>query len=319
MASVYVRNCVRRQENRLGWRRANRLERASYSAIEVLERRVLMSYSVDVGTAGLSLPTAITDVVEHGGGTITFASSYSSPITLASGPLVIPSGVNVDINGDSNGNSGITVSGNSASTVFQLNTGSTATFTGLSITDGNTSGNGGGIYNQGTLTIDDCDIYGDDAGNGGGIFNTGYLNISNSTIGCASVNTSVGSDTAGDGGGICNSGTIGDIDHCEILGDSASGNGGGIDNKGIIRSISNNSKIDADIASGDGGGIYNQGNISILGSDISDDTSERPVVIDSGDGHVTYAGGGGIYSSGESYLSVGSGTTLCGDSAAGNG
>ncbi len=69
------------------------------------------------------------------------------------------------------------------------------------ITGGCTSGNGGGIYNSGTLIIDGGCIEGNYAsGLGGGIYNSGTLTIKGGTI---TDNSAVNS-----GGGIYNSGTV---------------------------------------------------------------------------------------------------------------
>ena len=46
----------------------------------------------------------------------------------------------------------MTVSGNNASRVFQVDAGVTASISGLTITGGNSSGGGGGVLNYGTLS-----------------------------------------------------------------------------------------------------------------------------------------------------------------------
>ena len=51
------------------------------------------------------------------------------------------------------------------------------------ITGGNNTGNGGGIYNEGTLIINNVNVSGNcTLGNGGGIYNAGSLTVNNTTI-----------------------------------------------------------------------------------------------------------------------------------------
>ena len=63
---------------------------------------------------------------------------------------------------------GVTISGGGNSRVFQVDSGVTAALSGLTITGGSISGNGGGLYNVGTVTLTDCTISGNSAGSSGG-------------------------------------------------------------------------------------------------------------------------------------------------------
>ena len=91
----------------------------------------------------------------------------------------------------------VTVSGNNAVGVFQVGSlgdnvnigrpaeGPTATISGLTISSGYSGYSpsyGGGIWNNGTLTVSDCTIAYNTAKYGGGIDNGGTLTVSNSTI-----------------------------------------------------------------------------------------------------------------------------------------
>ena len=67
--------------------------------------------------------------------------------------------------------------------VFQINAGFTVSLSGLTISDGSANGNGGGILNNGALTVAGCHITGCTAsGFGGGIQNTGALTLAGSTV-----------------------------------------------------------------------------------------------------------------------------------------
>ena len=97
---------------------------------------------------------------------------------------------------------GVIVSGGGTNRVFQVDSGVTASISGLTITDGSTSGSGGGLYNDGGIvTLTDCAISGNSAGaDGGGITNTGALTLSGTT--------SLTSNNASIGGGMYNSGNL---------------------------------------------------------------------------------------------------------------
>src|SRR4030095_15690248 len=100
------------------------------------------------------------------GNTITFNIAGPGPhtITLTTGELVVAKDVTI------NNNSGesISVNGNNASRVFSINSGKTAAIIGLTVSGGQTSGNGGGILNDGTLTVVNSTVTGNNAATDGG-------------------------------------------------------------------------------------------------------------------------------------------------------
>src|SRR5262249_44290069 len=114
------------------------------------------------------------------GDAITFG--VQGTITLSSGQLVVTK--SLDIEGP--GADQLTISGNNAARVFQINAGLTASISDLTITDGAVSGvlvEGGGIYNLGTLALSNCILSGNSTGSdGGAIGNGGTLTVSNSTL-----------------------------------------------------------------------------------------------------------------------------------------
>ena len=114
----------------------------------------------------------------------------------------------------------MTISGGGYSSVFEVDSGVTATLSGLSISDGKTAGNGGGLENYGAVTITDCTISGNVAGgNGGGVDNQGSATLTNCTLsGNSAINNGGGLNDDGDG-------TI-TLTACTISGNSAAGGGG---------------------------------------------------------------------------------------------
>ena len=172
-----------------------------------------------------TLREAVTSVCS--GTTITFNLSGAGPhtITLTTGELAVTKNVTI------NNNSGesITVSGNNASRVFNINSGKTASIIGLTLTGGSAT-NGGAVINDGTLTI---------------------------------VNSTLSANTAtADGGAISTTatGTALTLINTTISGNNANGNGGGVVVLGgtmtsINSTITNNFADNDNNATGTGGGI----------------------------------------------------------------
>jgi CSLREA domain-containing protein len=129
--------------------------------------------------------TAADDTIQFSlSGTITLASSLPG-IVSAGGALTIDGvGQSIEINGAGNYRP------------FLINTGSNLTLINLRMQNGHSGGVGGGIYNKGTLIIQDCTITNNEAEqHGGGIYSEGPLTISNTIISYNSVDL-------GNGGGL---------------------------------------------------------------------------------------------------------------------
>ncbi len=158
---------------------------------------------------------------------------------------------------------------------------------GLTITDGNTMGDGGGICGNGTdATISNCFITNNYANGVGG----GLSNCSGRIVGCTITGNTAGSDGHDGGGGIyvydCNV----TVEDCDINNNGAAGHGGGLcfyasPGSRITRcTISDNAAIGS---GADGGGIFVLGVPPILIEDcrIRRNSSSR--------------GGGGVCLGGE--------------------
>lgn len=161
---------------------------------------LIVSNNADNGAG--SLRAAIANACT--GGTITFANTVTSPITLAS-ELAINK--NLTILGP--GASQLTISGNQMVRVFSLGkTTPSANIALFDLTIANGRADGGGIYNRATTFLTNCTVTNNTAQLGGGIFNEGTMTLRYTTI---SGNAATGASwfPAG-GGGILNyvSGTL---------------------------------------------------------------------------------------------------------------
>src|SRR5262249_25083703 len=138
--------------------------------------------------------------IQTGADTITFDPTvFSTPqtITLTIGTLTLTDTATTTITGPGAGL--LTVSGNHASRVFQINAGASAALSGLTMPAGSAPP-GGGLSSAAAATLTDCTPSGNSAsgrGGGGGLYNSGQATLTNCTI-------SGNSAQRGDGGGVSN-------------------------------------------------------------------------------------------------------------------
>jgi hypothetical protein len=270
-------------------------------------------------------------------------SGVGATIILSAGiyKLTIPStGTDGEANGDLNltspagGNPIITISGagaantiidaNQLDRVFMIHAGRTTTLSDITIRNGyrvaGGSGRGGGIYNDGTLTLTDSTVSGNSADIGGGIINSlGTLAVTNSRITDNSANY---------GGGFQNASGAMTMTNRTLSGNSAGITGGGIYNDYVLTvmnsTLSDNSALDGggiyndndstltvtnSTLSGNsanyGGGIFNDFKLTVTNSTLSGNSAQSGggvynnydliMVNDTISGNQAYADGGGIY------------------------
>jgi uncharacterized delta-60 repeat protein len=210
-----------------------------------------------------SLRDAIAQANSHpGADTIIFDLPANSKI-LTTSSLLLTDSAQTTINGSDV--VGLTISGSGS--IFRVDVGASAILNGLTVNDGSSfSGGlgspparGGGIYNDGNLTVTNSTISGNRAlvgasigssgGLGGGIYNSvsGSLSLSNSTL--------FGNVSAGGGGGIFNAGNL-TVTNSTISGNSA---------------VTGNPRA---VLQGYGGGIYNTGNLTVSNSILSGNSAD---------------------------------------------
>jgi hypothetical protein len=186
-------------------------------------------------------------------------------ITLSQGQLELSNTSYPTTIYDGPGQGAVTVSGNNASRVFQIDSGVTASISGLTISGGSTASRGGGLYNLGTVTLTDCILSSNTAAdNGGGLYNNGTTTLTDSTV---------SANTAGDGGGLSNSrGKTITLTDCTLIDNSGSAHGGG----GMLNYFGTITLTDCTISgnsSGDGAGLANTGTATLTNCTFSGNTA----------------------------------------------
>ena len=180
------------------------------------------------GPGQLSLRQAVNlaDILT-GGAVITFdRSAFRTPtvIDLTAGQLELSNTTGpITILGPGLGK--LAISGGGASRVFQVDKGASAVLSGLTITGGVTTGDGGGLLNLGNLTITDSTLTGNTAAYGGAILTKGgSLSLADCTI--------AGNTASISGGGIeaQNNITVIACTFSDNVASPRSGGGGAIDN-----------------------------------------------------------------------------------------
>ncbi|MCA1733892.1 MAG: CSLREA domain-containing protein, partial [Acidobacteria bacterium] len=111
------------------------------------------------------------------------------------------------------------IAGSSSDRILEIHSGANATISGLSITGGNSGGQGGGIRNGGTATIVGVSVYSNAATAGGGIYNAATLTVTGGNL-----RSNAAHGIPGDGGGIHNAGML-VLENATIAGNVADGNG----------------------------------------------------------------------------------------------
>jgi hypothetical protein len=259
--------------------------------------------TLDTGFAGDgSLPGEI--AAAQSGDTIVF-----DPTTMTGKQIVLTSGdeLFIDKNLTIQGLPAGSVISGAGSRVFDVRAGVSVTLANLTITGGNgrqsstsfddiTAGEGGGILNSGTLTVQNCTVTGNTdligSPDGGGIYNAmgAALTVTGSTV---SGNGNVlGPDHTGAGGGIYNAGMLTINGGSDVSGNVAF-NGGGIFNAVGGNLSMTATKLSGNSADSSGGGLYNT------------DRATAAVTNCTITGNTAGYEGGGIYSAKYGHVTVG--------------
>jgi len=229
------------------------------------------------GGAGISLAEAICLANNNGAGSNTITlpagiytftkwplADFISSTILINGAGALSTIVQANANPDAGGTRLFRISG----------PGGNLTINGLTVRNGRCTGtggclthpqHGGGIFNEGSLTVTNCTFSGNSstAGNGGAIYSSGSLTVSNSTFSSNHV-----ADYGGGGAIFIYSGTASVSNSTfyanAALGDGAGGggNGGGIFNGGTLSLVNVTISANSVAGTGNGGGIFNNGTLN---------------------------------------------------------
>jgi hypothetical protein len=277
------------------WRRDQRDKRVRPTLTLLEERTLLSTLNLTVTTLAddpvtpISEQTTLRDAITQANAStdsqevLNFAPGLQGTIDLTSALPALDN--NITIQGPSASN--LTVqrdSGAGTFSVFTVDSGQTVSLSGMTIAGGNattimglgdSSGQGGGINNAGTLTVNDSTFTcnsaneGTSGGNsgGGGIYNSGTLMVNDSTF-------TDNSAPSGNGGGIWSDGTL-MVNNSTFTSNSAfsgDGWGGGIENDGTL--MVTNSTFTNNSAAYGGGGIFNDGTtVSVTNSTFTNNSA----------------------------------------------
>jgi hypothetical protein len=235
------------------------------------------------------------------GHAISLAASGDS-ILVASATYTENPSISISLTVIGSGAATTIVDGGGVGAVLTISGAAKVSLSGLTIRHGRAP-NGGGIYNNGELTINNSIVSENTAavscstsfcGNsGGGIYNNGALTINNSVLSGNEALARCTNQCVTNGGGIINSGALaltnstisGNIASCQVMvvypfsRGFCRSDGGGIDNRGTLTisnsTVSRNSAIRAinnsTISGTSGGGIY--GTATLQNSIVADNTS----------------------------------------------
>lgn len=187
------------------------------------------------------------------------------------------------------GTTNTVIDGGGIDRILDIDTGVVVTISDLTIRSGNVPGEpGGGIRNDGTLSLDNTTISSNVSGiDGGAIYNLDALTLLESTVS--------GNDASGNGGGIFNdSGGSLTVTASTVSGNDATGagsDGGGIYNANGGSLATTNSTITDNTATASGGGIFNETGAAAIST--NDTISNNSASLNNG---------GGIFNNGTATL-----------------
>ena len=242
----------------------------------------VVTSSADSGPG--TLRSAITNAAN--GAVITFDPNLSGATITLSNTLTINTNLTIDASALPGG---LQINGNGSVQIFNVASTITVFLNSLTLANGYSTNNAGGIYNNGTLTLTNCTLSGNSATNsgggygglGGGIFNFGLLTLNQCTLS--------GNSVAFEGGGIFNlAGTL-TLNNCTLSGNNSL-YGGGIYNVEGTATL-NQCTLSGNYATtnGSGGGIYNYGRGTLALNQCTLSGNSAPGFFRGG------GGGGGIY------------------------
>jgi hypothetical protein len=157
--------------------------------------------------------------------------------------------------------------GEADGSVLTIGSNATVAVSGIEIVDGYAE-SGGGIDNEGNLTLEDSTVSDNDGGIGAGIYNDGTLDVESSVVSDNYAELQDPQAACGEcnAGGIDNE-ALATIDDSTVSDNYAESEGGGILDDGNL-TVSDSSVLDNEAATG--GGLYENGTLTLQSSTIED-------------------------------------------------
>lgn len=194
-----------------------------------------------------SLRQAIIDAeADPGHDTIDFAAHVTGTIVLTDALPVI----NYDLTINGPGADQLSVSGDNSYRIFELGSGAAVTITGLTIRDGSTDNNGGGVYVNGSLTLSAVKVISNSASlYGGGV----YVYDGSASLTEAQV---FNNSTDGSGGGLFIRSGSASLNRTQVLSNSVKSYGGGLYVGGSVTLNVTGGRLADNSADSAGGAVY---------------------------------------------------------------
>lgn len=225
----------------------------------------------DDGALGLGTGDSLREAIEAASlgeaSIIAFDPTFSGKkVVLAGTPLILATDLTLD--GSAMPGRVVHISGNNASRVFEIASGTTISMNAIAIGEGRApvGENGAGILNLGTLNLYDVTLYSNAApsGTGAGIYNEGILSAENATF---------SANDADHGGGLYSTGAAASatLTNVTFSGNTASNGGGAITNHSNATLVLVHNTLTENFSdNGKGGGIeLVSGNLSVENSIIA--------------------------------------------------
>ncbi len=231
-------------------------------------------------------------------------------LTLSTGQISVTRSYTIDASSLADG---LRIDGGGTSRIFDIQAGRTETIRNLDFRNGHDAGDGGGIRNSGTASLNDCSFDGCSAGDdGGAIYNGGTLTLTRcaltgntaSDAGGGILNASTKTTTLNDclltgnlasdnGGAIASESGSVSLSSCVVSYNQALGpnNGGAIDNDGNGTLTLGNCTFASNSTSSSGGAINNEGTLNATGCTFSNNAASTSLSAGGGGGAIQHIAG----------------------------
>jgi len=190
---------------------------SAFFAAPLFAATIEVTSTANSGAGTLRQAFADAEANGPGGDTILFHNDLAGQTIALTQSITIASGV-VTVNGGTV-SSGVTITGSNSVTIFRVEVGAELSVFQVNLSQGVDVAGSGALTNQGSTSLNRCNVSGHSGTFGGAINSTGTLSLTSCNLS--------GNNATQPGGAIYSTGTT-TITHCTIAGNSASTVGGGL-------------------------------------------------------------------------------------------